>query len=171
MTTLRRTIRPAAGVAASLLAAALLAGCTGTLAPAPGSTDATASATSPAETDDAGTGDGEQSVAEACDAILAGLQELGRVDATTLQDDLVNDPEAAEATLEEAQAAIVDATDEVDNAEIRPYADRAADATRGFFDAAREAAEDPASADREAVQDELSEFAAALAELQTACAG
>ncbi|MCP2366358.1 hypothetical protein BCL57_000500 [Agromyces flavus] len=169
MTTLRRSIRPTAGLAASLLAAALLSGCSGGFAPAPESTDASAPASSPAETD--GAAAGEQSVAEACDAILAGLQDLGEIDATTLQDDLANDPEAAEATLEEAQAAVVDATDSVENAEIRPYADRAAEATREFFDAARETAENPASADPESLQDELGAFAAALAELQTACAG
>jgi hypothetical protein len=169
VTTLRRTIRPGAGLTVALLAATLLAGCSGNLAPTPESTDASTPAASPGETD--GASAGEQSVAEACDAILAGLQKLGGIDATTLQDDLTNDPEAAEATLEEAQAAIVDATDEVDNAEIRPYADRAAEATRGFFDAAREAAEDPANADPESVQDELATFAAALAELQTACVG
>ena len=169
MTTLRRSIRPAPGLAASLLAASLLAGCTGTLSPAPEATDAATPTSSPAETDGAATG--EQTVEEACESIVAGLQKLGEVDSSTLQDDLANDPEAAMATLDEAQAAILDATDEVENAEIRPYADRAADATREFFDAARETAEDAANADPADVQDEFGEFTAALAELQTACTG
>ena len=156
-------------VTAGLLAASLLAGCTGTLSPAPESTDAMTPTSSPTETDAAASG--EQTVEEACESIVAGLEELGEVDATTLQDDLANDPEAAMATLDEAQSAILDATDEVENSEIRPYADRAAEATREFFDAARETAEDGANADPAEVQDEFGEFTAALAELQTACTG
>ena len=167
MTTLRRSIRPGMALAAPAIALLLLTGCSGSLAPAP--TPATGSA-STAPTPDATEGaEGDQTAAEACGSIVAGLQELGQVDATTLEDDLVNDPEAALATIEEAQAAILDATDSVTNDEIRPVAEKASDATREYFDTIRAAAEDPATADVEAIQAGLPAFTTALAELQTAC--
>lgn len=166
MTTLRRSIRPAAALAAPAIALLMLAGCSGAPAPAP-TTGSASSAPSPDATAGAA---GDQTAAEACDSIVAGLQELGQIDASTLQDDLVNDPEAALATLDEAQAAILDATDSVTNEEIRPYAEEASDATREYFGTVRAAAEDPANADAEAIQAGLPAFTSALSELQTACA-
>ncbi|MBM7503409.1 hypothetical protein ACFPER_08005 [Agromyces aurantiacus] len=168
MTTRRRTIRPAAALAVPLLALAL-AGCAGLpVAPpassgGPGSTDSTTSAP------DAGGAEG-QTVAQACDTLAAGMQELGQVDASNIQDDLVNDPEAALATIDAAESAILDATDAITNDEIRPYAEKAADATRTYFGIVRDAAEDPSGADYDGIQADLSEFTAAIVELQTACA-
>ena len=168
VTTLRRSIRPAAALAAPAIALLLLTGCSGSLAPAPAPTTGSAS---PAPSPDATAGaESDQTAAEACDSIVDGLQELGQIDASTLQDDLVNDPDAALATLDEAQAAILDATDSVTNEEIRPYAEAASDATREYFGTLRAAAEDPAGADAEEIQAGLPAFTTALADLQTACA-
>jgi hypothetical protein len=167
VTTLRRSIRPAAALAAPAIALLLLTGCSGSLGPAPAPTTGSSS---PAPSPEATAGaDGDQTTTEACDSIVAGLEELGQIDASTLQDDLVNDPEAALATLDEAQAAILDATDSVTNEEIRPYAEQASEATRDYFGTIREAAEDPANADAEAIQAGLPAFTTAIADLQTAC--
>lgn len=169
MTTLRRSIRPAAALAAPALALLLFTGCSGVPSSLPSDASATpdSSPAPGAEADD----DAGQSTAEACDVLAAGLERLGQVDASNIQDDLVNDPEAALATIDEAQAAILDATGSVTNEELRPFAEDAAEATRQYFGVVRAAAENPASADVEAIQADLSTFTGALVELQTACSG
>ncbi|GAA2038216.1 hypothetical protein GCM10009819_23680 [Agromyces tropicus] len=153
------SLRLTSALAVPAIAMLLFAGCTGTTAP--DSSDSTE--TSPSADS------GPQSLDEACTELRAGLQELESVDATALQDDLVNDPEAAVATIDEVEAAIVEATSSIRNEDLRPLAEDAEQATNTYFDEIRAAAEDPQSADAAMLQSGLEEFAASVGELQTAC--
>lgn len=146
--TLRR-LAPA--LAAPALAVFLLAGCTA--APSP-STSGDASG---------------QTKVEACADLVAGLQGLAGLDANQLMDDMANDPEAAIATLDEAEASVIAATDQVSNDELEPLAQEAAAATTGYFTLIRDAAQNPASADPAAIQAGLGTFTESLGELQSAC--
>lgn len=158
--TLRR-LAPA--LAAPALAALLFTGCTaGTGA------DADASATGAPSTSDSASA---QTKAEACAALVAGMEDLSSLDPNQLMDDMTNDPAAAIATLDEAEAAIVGATDEVTNDELEPIAQDAAAATAGYFTLIRDAAENPASADVAAIQTGLQTFTESFMAMQEACAG
>ncbi|GAA1060713.1 hypothetical protein [Agromyces bracchium] len=154
------TLRTTTALAVPAIAMLLLAGCTG----GPGG------GTAPSES--AGTSAGsDQTVDEACTELRTGLDELSAVDGTALQSDLVNDPEAAIATMDEVESAIVAATTAVTNPELEPSAEEAADAATSFFDQARAAAQDPTTADPVTLQAGLSTLASAVGELQAACEG
>lgn len=156
--TLRR-LAPA--LAAPALAALILAGCTA----APSSTDGEADSPAPSTSESAS----GQTKVEACADLVAGLQGLAGLDANQLMDDMANDPDAAIATLDEAEASVIAATDQVSNDELQPLAAEAAAATTGYFTLIRDAAQDPASADAAAIQAGLGAFTESLGELQTAC--
>jgi hypothetical protein len=145
--------RPASALAVPALAALLLAGCTA--APTSGGS---------ASGDASG-----QTKVEACADLVAGLQGLAGLDANQLMDGMVNDPDAAIATLDEAEASVIAATDQVSNAELEPLAQEAAAATTGYFALIRDAAQNPASADPAAIQAGLGTFTDSLGELQSAC--
>lgn len=157
--TLRR-LAPA--LAAPALAAFLLAGCTAAPTPNEG---ADAAAPSPFTSEEAS----GQTKVEACADLVAGLQGLAGLDANQLMDDMANDPEAAIATLDEAEASVIAATDQVSNDELEPLAQEAAAATTGYFTLIRDAAQNPASADPAAIQAGLGTFTESLGELQSAC--
>lgn len=156
--TLRRL---APTLAAPALAALLLTGCTA----APTSTEDGAASASPSTSE----GASGQTKVEACADLVAGLQGLAGLDANQLMDDMANDPEAAIATLDEAEASVIAATDQVSNDELEPLAQEAAAATTGYFTLIRDAAQDPASADAAAIQAGLGTFTESLGELQSAC--
>jgi hypothetical protein len=156
--TLRRL---APTLAAPALAALLLAGCTA----APTSTEGADAAPSPSTSQDAS----GQTKVEACADLVAGLQGLAGLDANQLMDDMANDPDAAIATLDEAEASVIAATDQVSNDELEPLAREAAAATTGYFTLIRDAAQNPASADAAAIQAGLGAFTESLGELQSAC--
>ncbi|WP_438854625.1 hypothetical protein [Agromyces sp. M3QZ16-3] len=153
------TLRTTSALAVPAIAMLLLAGCTG----APGGGTRTGS--------DGASAGSDQTVDEACTELRTGLDELSSVDGAALQSDLVDDPDAAIATMDEVESAIVAATDAVTNAELRPAAEDAADAATSFFDQARAAAQDPATADPATLQAGLSALASAVGELQAACEG
>lgn len=156
--TLRR-LAPA--LVAPAFAALILAGCT--TAPA---ADSGATAAPTPSTSESASGQGKD---EACAELIAGLQSLAGLDANQLMDDMMNDPAAAVATLDEAEAAIVAATDEVSNDEIAPVAQDAAAATTTYFALIRDAAENPASADVDAIQNGLGAFTDSFMEVEKAC--
>lgn len=156
--TLRR-LAPA--FAAPALAALLLTGCT-----AGPANDAGSSASGAPSSD----GASAQTKAEACAALVAGMEDLSTLDPNQLMDDMANDPAAAIATLDEAEAAIVAATDDVTNDELAPIAQDAAAATTGYFTLIRDAAENPASADVAAIQAGLGTFTDSFMAMQEACA-
>lgn len=158
--TLRR-LAPA--LAAPALAALLLTGCT-----AGPSSDADSSDSGAPSMSESGS---EQTKAEACSALVAGMEDLSTLDPNQLMDDMANDPDAAIATLDEAEAAIVGATDEVTNDELEPIAQEAAAATTGYFTLIRDAAENPANADVAAIQAGLGTFTESFMQMQEACAG
>jgi hypothetical protein len=153
--------RPAPALAAPALAALMLAGCTA----APTSFEGEAASPSPSTSDSAS---GQTKVA-ACADLVTGLQGLAGLDANQLMDDMMNDPEAAIATLDEAEASVIAATDEVSNDELEPLAQEAAAATTGYFTLIRDAARNPGSADPAAIQAGLGTFTESLGELQSAC--
>lgn len=157
--TLRR-LAPA--FAAPALAALLLTGCT-----AGPANDAGSSASGAPSSSD---GASAQTKAEACAALVAGMEDLSTLDPNQLMDDMANDPAAAIATLDEAEAAIVAATDDVTNDELAPIAQDAAAATTGYFTLIRDAAENPASADVAAIQAGLGTFTDSFMAMQEACA-
>lgn len=154
--TLRR-LAPA--LAAPALVALLLSGCTA-------GTDADTSASAGPSTSDSASA---QTKAEACAALVAGMEDLSALDPNQLMDDMANDPDAAIATLDEAEAAVVAATDEVTNDELEPIAQEAAAATTGYFTLIRDAAENPASADVAAIQAGLGTFTESFMAMQEAC--
>jgi hypothetical protein len=157
--TLRR-LSPA--LVAPAIAALLLTGCTA----GPATSEAESSSSpSPSASESAS----DQTEAEACAALVAGLEDLAGLDPNQLMDDMANDPDAAIATLDEAEAAIVAATDEVSNAELQPIAQEASAATTSYFGLIRDAAENPAAADVTAIQTGLTTFTEAFMEVQEAC--
>jgi hypothetical protein len=154
------TLRTTSALAVPAIAMLLLAGCTG----APGADGgSTGQATAP--------GSSDQTFDEGCAELRAGLDELGAVDGAALQSDLVDDPEAAIATMDEVESANVAATTAGTNSELKPLAQDAEDAATSFFDQARIAAQDPMNADPTALQAGLSALASAVGELQTTCEG
>ncbi|WP_400995399.1 hypothetical protein [Agromyces sp. GXQ0307] len=154
------TLRAQTALAVPAIAMLLLAGCT-----------TGAGGGSASDESDGASAGSDQTVEEACTELRGGLDGLSIVDGTALQSDLVNDPEAAIATMDEVESAIVAATSAVTNPELRPSAEDAADAATSFFDQARAAAQDPATADPATLQAGLSTFASAVGELQSACGG
>ncbi|MEI5583620.1 MULTISPECIES: hypothetical protein [unclassified Agromyces] len=157
--TLRR-LSPA--LVAPAIAALLLAGCSA----GPAANEAESSSSPSESASESASG---QTEAEACAAMVGGLENLAGLDPNQLMDDMTNDPDAAIATLDEAESAIVAATDEVTNAELEPIAQEAAAATTSYFDLIRDAAADPASADVTAIQTGLTTFTEAFMEVQEAC--
>lgn len=112
----------------------------------------------------------EQTKREACDLMVAGMEELAALNNSETMSTVVADPAAGIALLDSAEATLLESAAQVTNAEVLPGVTEFTTAASDYFGYARTMAQDPANADLSGFGAKVQIFMDGMVTLTEACA-